>query len=133
MNKKFFISTAIIFVATMAVGFLVHGFIMRGDYMQLPNLFRTEEDSKHYFPIMLLAHVILSGALVAIYRRGKESKPFIGQGIRFGLSIALVSTIPLYLIYYAVQPMPGLFVAKQIILDTLGMMGTGVLLARLEK
>lgn len=133
MNKKFFISTAVLFVVTMALGFFVHGFLLHADYAQLPNLFRTEEDSKQYFAFMLAAHVIMSGALVWIYRRGKEDKPFLSQGLRFGLAVALLCTIPLYLIYYAVQPMPGIFVAKQITFETASMLGVGVVVAWLEK
>ena len=46
----------------------------------------------------------MSGALVWIYCRGKEPRPFVGQGLRFGLGIALVGVIPLHLIHYAIQP-----------------------------
>jgi hypothetical protein len=38
--------------------------------MQLTNLFRTEGDQQKFFPLMILAHVILSGALVWIHARG---------------------------------------------------------------
>jgi hypothetical protein len=48
--------------------------LLHSDYMQVPNLFRTEADAHEYFPLMILAHVILSGALVWIYARGAEAK-----------------------------------------------------------
>jgi hypothetical protein len=66
---------------------------------------------------MLLAHVILAGAFVWIYARGVEAKPWLGQGLRYGVAIALLTIVPTYLIYYAVQPMPGSTVAKQILFD----------------
>ena len=46
------------------------------------------------------------------HRRGN-----IGQSLRFGLVIALLSVVPTYMIYYAVQPMPGMLVIKQIVFD----------------
>jgi hypothetical protein len=68
---------------------------------------------------MLIAHVIMAGAFVWIYSRGKESKPWLGQGLRFGLAVALLAVVPIYLIYYVVQPQPGMLVAKQIVFDTI--------------
>jgi len=42
-------------------------------------------------------------------------------------------TIPMYLIYYAVQPMPSALVYKQIVFDTLGVLLMGVVVAWLNK
>jgi hypothetical protein len=80
-------------------------------------LFRTPEESQGYFHYMILAHVFLAGALVWIYSRGVEPTPWLGQGLRFGVAVALLTVIPTYLIYYVVQPMPGMHVVKQIIFD----------------
>jgi len=38
-----------------------------------------------------------------------------GQGIRFGIAVALLTVVPTYLIYYVVQPMPRSLVTKLII------------------
>jgi hypothetical protein len=103
MNKKFFIAWIVVFVAWMAGSFVVHGVLLHDDYLRLPNLFRTEADAQRYFPLMILAHVILSGAFVWIYTRGVEALPWLPQGIRFGLAVALLTIVPLYMIYYVVQ------------------------------
>ena len=117
MNKKFFIAWIAIFVAWMVGSFVVHGVLLHDDYAKLGNLFRPESDAQQYFPLMVLAHVLLSGAFAWIYARGVEAKPWLPQGIRFGVAIALLTIIPTYLIYYVVQPMPGVVVAKQIVFD----------------
>jgi hypothetical protein len=117
MNKKFFIAWAVVFVAWMAGSFLVHGVLLHDDYAQLPNLFRSEADSQAYLPLMILAHVIMAGAFVWIYARGVESKPWVAQGLRFGVAVALLTIVPTYLIYYVVEPMPGATVVKQIVCD----------------
>jgi hypothetical protein len=117
MNKKFIIAWIVLFMAWFLGSFLVHGVLLRSDYMQLTHLFRAEGDQQKYFPLMILAHVILSGALVWIYARGAEAKPWMAQGIRFGIAIALLTVVPSYMIYFVAQPMPGMVVVKQILYD----------------
>jgi hypothetical protein len=70
---------------------------------------------------------------VWIYRQGREDKPFLAQGVRYGIAIAVLMTIPIYLIYYAVQPMPGMLVAKQIAFDTIGVILMGIVVAWLNR
>jgi hypothetical protein len=117
MDKKFFISWLVLFVCWMAGSFVVHAVLLHADYSNLRNLFRSPEDSQTFFPLMVIAHVFLSGALVWIYSRGVEAKPWLAQGVRFGLAVAFLTVIPTYLIYYVVQPMPGETVVKQLIFD----------------
>jgi len=117
MNKKFIIAWIVICIVWFAGSFVVHGVLLHDDYSKLTNLFRSEADAQKYMPLMILAHVLLSGALVWIYARGAEAKPWLPQGIRFGVAVALLTIVPTYLIYYVVQPMPGATVAKQIVFD----------------
>ena len=117
MNKKFALAWLAVFVVWMGGSFVVHGVLLHDDYAKLTNLFRPEADAQQYMPLMVLAHVLLSGALVWIYARGVEAKPWLPQGIRFGVAVALLTIVPTYLIYYVVQPMPGATVAKQIVFD----------------
>jgi uncharacterized protein YqhQ len=117
MSKKFLIAWIVLFAAWFLGSFVVHGVLLRSDYMQLTNLFRPEGDQVKYFPLMIVAHVILSGAFVWIYARGAEVKPWLAQGVRFGLAVALLTVVPTYMIYFVVQPMPADIVIKQIVCD----------------
>jgi hypothetical protein len=114
---KFVVAWIVIFVVWFAGSFVVHGVLLHDDYSKLTNLFRSEAESQAFFPLMILAHIMLSGALVWIYARGAEAKPWLGQGIRFGVAVLFLTIVPTYLIYYVVQPMPGATVAKQIVFD----------------
>lgn len=133
MNKKFFIAWVVIFIVWMVGSFIVHGTLLHTDYAKLPNLVRSEADSQQYFPLMILAHVIMSAALVWIYARGAEAKPWLPQGLRFGMVIALLTIVPTYMIYYVVQPMPGMHVVKQIIFDGILMLLLGAVVAFLYR
>ena len=133
MNKKLMIAWIVLFVAWFLGSFVVHGLLLRSDYMQLTSLFRAEGDQQKYFPLMILAHVILSGAFVWIYARGAEAKPWLAQGVRFGVAVALLTTVPTYMIYFVVQPMPGAVVVKQIVFDSVLMVILGTIVAWLYR
>ena len=133
MNKKFFIAWIVLFVAWFIGSFVVHGVLLRADYMQLTNLFRAEADEQKYFPLMFLAHAMLSGAFVWIYARGVEAKPWLAQGVRFGVAVALLTVVPTYLIYFVVQPMPGAVVIKQMVFDGALMVILGMIAAWLYR
>jgi hypothetical protein len=117
MNKRFLIAWAVVLIVWFFGSFLVHGVLLAPDYKGLGALFRTDADAAPYFPLMLLAHVMLAGAFVWIYARGVEAKPWLGQGLRFGIAVAFLTTIPTYTIYFVVQPMPGGVVIRQILFD----------------
>ena len=133
MNKKSIIAWVVLFVAWFVGSFIVHGVLLHSDYLQLSNLFRSESDSQKYFPLMILAHVIMAGAFVWIYARGVESKPWLAQGIRFGVAVTLLAVVPTYTIYFVVQPMPGDVVAKQIVFDTVLTLILGAIVAWLYR
>ncbi len=133
MNKKFFIAWVVLFIAWMAGDFVVHGALLKSDYLQLARLYRSDTESQAYFHWMLLAHVLMAGAFAWIYARGREAKPWLAQGMRYGVAVALLSVIPGYLIYYAVQPLPGTMVVKQIIFSGILFVVLGIIVAWLYR
>ena len=128
MNKRFVPAWVVLFVAWMVEGFVVHGTLLGSDYLTLPQLFRPQADAQGYFGWMVLAHIVMAGAFVWVYERGiSGERPWLGQGVRFGIAVALLTVVPTYLIYYAVQPMPGAMVAKQIVFDAVGVVVLGII------
>ena len=117
MNKKFLIAWLVMFVLYFAFGFVVHGLLLHDDYIAT-GIMRPEEQQQGMMGLMILAHVMLAGAFTWIYARGVENKPWLGQGLRFGLAVACLAVIPTYLIYYVVLPTPGSVACKQIVFDT---------------
>ena len=133
MNKKFAVAVLVFFVLSMVTDFVLHGVLLHPDYAQLANIMRTEADSQKHFLWMLLAHLFIAIAFVWIYQRGREDKPWVGQGIRFGLAVAFVSCVPTYIIYYVVQPMPEMLVVKQVAFDLVRTIGLGACVAWLYR
>jgi hypothetical protein len=135
MDRKFWISGVVMSVLAFAFGFVVHGLLLGGDYAPLAgSVYRTPEDAQGYFPYMALAHVLFGFAFTWIYRQGKTAgASTLGQGVRFGLAVAALATIPTCLIYYAVQPTPGALAAKQILFGTIAVVLMGIAVAYLNR
>ncbi|HWN07221.1 MAG TPA: hypothetical protein VNO53_08660 [Steroidobacteraceae bacterium] len=131
MNKKFLVAWLLLFVLYMAGGMLVHGVILGDDYMTT-GLMRPEAEAQKLMHWMILAHVLMAGAFTWIYVRGVENKPWLGQGLRYGLAVAVLFA-PIYMIYYVVQPTPGALAVKQIVLDTILTLVLGAVVAFLYR
>lgn len=102
MNRSFLVSWVVVFFVWMALSFAVHSAWLGDSYAAMTNIFRPEEEQMALCHFMLLAHVLMAGAFVWIYQRGQEDKPWLQQGIRFGIAVALLAPIPTYMIYYTV-------------------------------
>ena len=133
MKKQFLATWVVVFILWMVGSFIIHGTLLRADYAALTSLFRPDTDAQHYLPLMIFAHAVLAGAFTWIYGRGHENKPWLPQGLRFGLAVALLTAIPTYLIYYVVQPMPGVTVAKQVVFDSILLLVLGAAAAFMNR
>lgn len=134
MKKHCLVSVIALFVVSMALGFIVHGWLLKNDYDSLPNLMRGESDAKRHFPAMIIAHVLIAVGVTCIYRRGREpGKNWLGQGVRFGFAFAVAACVPGFLIYYAVEPMPLSLTIKQVVFGGISTVLLGVAAAALNK
>ena len=80
--------------------------------------------------ILVLAFLSMGFAFAWIYRQGiSTERPWLMQGLRFGLAVAFLTPLPMYLIYYVVQPMEGATTAKQIIGDSISFIVAGIVVA----
>lgn len=135
MTGKFWISAGVMFVLTFALSWAVHGGLLHGDYMQMlkTGAMRKPEDTHSLMHWMIIAHAVFALGFTWVYLQGREDKPWLAQGVRYGLAVACLAVIPIYLIYHVVTPVP-LFVAfKQIVLDTVRVVIMGVVLAWLNR
>jgi len=133
MGMRFWISGVVMTIAAAALGFVVHGVLLAGDYHALGAIMRTDEDSAHYLQWMLLADAAIGFGITWIYRQGyTASKSALGRGLRCGIAVALVSVIPMFLIYYAVEPLPGMLVIKQECFSLVEMLLLGAIVALLN-
>jgi len=82
---------------------------------------------------MLLAHALFGIAFAWIYLQGIADKPWLAQGIRYGIAVAALAIAPTYLIYHVVTPVPLGVAVKQIVFDTIRLVLMGVVLAWINR
>ncbi|MCA0394339.1 MAG: hypothetical protein LCH70_09555 [Proteobacteria bacterium] len=133
MGKRFWVCGIVMSFAALLWAFFSHALLLQADYDALGAMYRNAADGERHFPWLLLAHALIGFAMTWIFGQGfAAGRPTLVQGLRFGLAMALFSTIPGYLVHYAVQPLPPLLVVKQVALGTLGMLLLGMLVAWLQ-
>jgi hypothetical protein len=133
MTGKFWISAVVMFVMAFALSWFVHGFLLHGDYMQMLGWMRKPEDTHSLMLWMFLAHALFGVAFAWIYLQGREDKPWLAQGTRYGIAIAVMAIAPTYLIYHVVTPVPLLVAFKQIAFDTVRVVLMGIVLAWINR
>ena len=129
MDKKFYTATLAAFVTSVALSFFVHGAILASDYSALQGVYRPHGFEAWRFILLLFAQLLMAGCMAALYRFGVENRPYLGQGVRFGLLAAGVSVIPFTLISYAVTRITLSLTVKQVILESLVVVAMGVVIA----
>ena len=131
MNKCI-ISAIVMFVMAWALSFVVHGFLLGADYAVTPGM-RPPEQAQSMVYLIIVAQALFGVAFAWIYVQGKEDKPWLAQGLRFGIAIAVLTVIPTYLIYHVVTPVPLDLAIKQIVYDTIRVLLMGVVLAWINR
>ena len=127
--KKFFLTFVVIFLVLTALGYIIHAVLLAPDYESVSQLYRLQP----LMPFLLLGNASFSLAFVWIYAMGVSAKPWVGQGVRFGLAVWLLWAVPIFLIQYAGQPFPGSMIGKEIGLELLDMLILGLLTATLYR
>ncbi len=94
---------------------------------------RPPAEAQKIIYFIILAQAIFGAAFAWVYYQGKEDKPWLAQGIRFGIAVALLTVIPTYLIYHVVTPIALAVVIKQIVFDTIRVVLMGIVLAWINR
>lgn len=127
--KKFLMAFVAVFVFVSLANFVIHGMLLQPHYAQTPQLMRTPADGAAHAPFLMLAFFFFSLGFVWIYAQGVNGRPWLGQGIRYGLAVWLITSVAEYIVYYAIQPWPGHVVGMQIGYELIMNLIAGVIVA----
>jgi hypothetical protein len=128
MNKmRLILTIVVIFILANFTGFFIHAIWLRQDYMPIAMHYRPVGQEKMLW--IVLAYVSFAIGSVLVYARGVEDKPWLGQGIRFGILMWLILAVPSFFIAYAVQPVPGILMAKQVLSELIDKVFLGIVTA----
>lgn len=129
--KKLVLTIIVVFVVANITGFLIHAALLAPDYMAVKEHYRPEGQEKMTW--ICLAYLAFAIGSVIVYAKGVEAKPWLGQGIRFGILMWLVLTVPSFFIAYAVQPVPTMLMVKQVLFEGIDKIVLGVITAALYR
>jgi hypothetical protein len=131
--ELFGVSVVVMFVMALVLSFLVHGVLLNGDYTQLQSWMRPQADAQSLVAYIVIAQALFGAAFAWIYVQGREDKPWLAQGVRYGIAIAALAIAPTYLIYHVVTPVPLVVAIKQIVYDTIRVLLMGVVVAWINR
>lgn len=118
---------AILFIA----GFLVHGVLLGATYRQMREVgfsFRPEEALRHKLWGIWISDTLYSILFAWVYAKGREEKPWVAQGIRYGILMTLFTVVPPSINDYVAYNLPHELVLHWMLagLITLILMGVAV-------
>ena len=129
--KKLVLTIIVVFVAANLAGFLIHAILLRPDYMAVKEHYRPEGQEMMLW--ICLAYLSFAVGSVIVYAKGVENKPWLGQGIRFGILMWLILAVPSFFIAYAVQPVPTILMVKQVLFEGIDKILLGIITAALYR
>lgn len=132
MSRKCIISAVVMFIMAWALSFFVHGVLLGGDYSVTAGM-RPPAEAQKLIPYMILAQALFGIAFAWVYVQGKEDRPWLAQGVRYGIAIAFLTVIPMYLLYHVVTPVPFALALKQIVFDSVRVVLMGIVLAWINR
>ncbi len=101
---RWFIASIVVFIIIMALEFMYGNVCLKKYYEETSNLWRAQEDVKMW--MVWIADLIFAFLFCYIYTKGYEGKGW-AEGLKYGLLIGLLMTIPMSMIMYAFSPIPG--------------------------
>ena len=129
--KKLVLTIIVVFVVAYIAGFLIHAILLAPDYMTIKEHYRPEGQEMMIW--ICLAYLAFAIGSVIVYAKGVEDRPWLGQGIRFGILMWLVLAVPSFFIAYAVQPVPTMLMVKQVLFEGVDKILLGIITAALYR
>ncbi len=129
--KKLVLTIIVVFVVANLAGAFIHAILLRPDYMAVKEHYRPEGQEMMLW--ISLAYLAFAVGSVIVYSKGVENKPWLAQGIRFGILMWLILAVPSFLIAYAVQPVPTILMVKQVLFEGVDKILLGIITAALYR
>jgi hypothetical protein len=127
--KKLLLAIVAAYVVLMLTNYLVHQVWLLSDYAAIPASHRSTAGILHRFWAMALGQFFFAALFAYIYTRGAEKKPWLEQGIRYGILVAFLTVIPTALGEYVVYIVPYQLAIKWMIAGGIQLILLGLIVA----
>lgn len=129
-RKRMALTIIAAFVVANLLATIIHGFLLAADYAPYyGSLLRGGDEPPVQMLLLPVAHLCFIVGLVWIYARLPLTGSLPVQGLKIGLLGWLVGQGPLWMVWYAEQPWPGILFAKQLVLELIAASIVGVTIA----
>jgi len=107
-TKRWLLGSLAVFVVIMVLESIVNGVLLKDIYMQTATVWRPEADMQKMMWLFWIGYLVFALMFTLIYSKGYEKKKDdLGQGLRYGLYVGVLTSIPMSLTWYVVLPIPG--------------------------
>jgi len=127
--KKLVLAIVAAYIVLMATGYVVHDVWLMPDYNAIPASHRDAAGIQHRFWAMAVGQFFFAAMFAYIYTRGRETKPWLAQGIRYGIVMSFMTVIPYSLGEYVIYLIPHSLAVKWMIAGTIQLIITGLVVA----
>jgi hypothetical protein len=127
--KKLLLAIVAAYIVLMFTNYLVHGLWLMSDYAAMPASHRSPQGIMHRFWAMAIGQFFFAAMFAYIYARGRERKPWLAQGIRYGIIMTFMTVIPYSLSEYVVYIVPYQLAIKWMIAGGIQLVILGLLVA----
>ncbi len=129
--KRLIGATVAAFAILFVAGFLVHSVWLGNTYRQMRDAefsFRPEDVMRHKLGFVWVSDLLYAILFSWVYAKGVEHRPWVSQGIRYGILMTLFTVVPTTLNDYVVYNLPHILVIEWMVagLVTLILMGLAV-------
>ncbi len=104
--KKFTAAVVLGYLLVGVLAYLIHNVWLMPVYRQYEGVWRSDSVMMHKRWVMLVGQFIFTILFAWVYTRGVEHKPWVGQGIRYGILMTLLVVVPSACAQYTIYPIP---------------------------
>ena len=112
--KRLLLAIVVLYVAVFATDFLIHGVLLKLDYVASASLWRPEAEMQQFMGWLMFGQLLATVTFVMLWAKGFAEKGCRVCAAMFGLFMGLFMQANT-LISYAVMPLPGSIAAKWIV------------------
>ncbi|HKQ31413.1 MAG TPA: hypothetical protein VJS66_09025 [Burkholderiales bacterium] len=132
--KRWLLASVVALVFISVFGYVVHEVLLADLYKQTASAWRPEADMDRMMWMMSLGGAIFALAFTWIYAKGYEaSKAGLGQGLRFGVYIWVLTSVAFNLSWYVILPIPAVLPVYWTISGLIESLGMGAIVGLLYK
>jgi hypothetical protein len=133
-TKRMILAVVVVLVVLVVAGAVIHGAWLGSTYEAMRNdgfSFRMPDALRHRLWLIWLSDLLYAILFVRVYLRGREDKPWTGQGVRYGVLMTLFTVVPSALNEYVVYNLPHMLVVKWMVAGGVVLVMLGLLVAAL--